>query len=427
MEYSEALSMIHAATRLGSQLGLERIRRLCDLLGRPQEKLRFVHVAGTNGKGSTVAMTAAVLQRAGYKTGMFISPYVVDFRERMQIDGEMIPEQELADEFARMAPCIEKMKAENCEPTEFEIVTALALCWFARRRCDIVVFEVGLGGRFDSTNVIDAPDCAAITSISLDHTDLLGSTTGEIAFEKCGILKPGSRAAVYPLQPDDARRVIERTCAERGIVPNIPDLAQLRMLDNGFEGSLICYKGREYRVSMRGEYQVYNALTVLAIVEELRAAGWNIPQEAVCWGLANTHFGGRLEAVRRQPLCLIDGAHNQDAVQQLCRTVDRFFAGRRVVVVMGMLRDKAYETCIEQVAARSAVFIAARPDCPRALEAQETADVAARRCAAVKVQPEPYRAAQMAMEEAGADGVVLACGSLYMIGECKRAFEEAGR
>lgn len=424
MEYSEALSIIHHATRLGSQLGLERITRLCALLGRPQDRLRFVHVAGTNGKGSTVAMTANILQKAGYKTGMFISPFVLDFRERMQINGEMIPPQELADTLERMLPFIEQMKKEGSEPTEFEIVTALGLCWFADRGCDIVVFEVGLGGRFDSTNVIDPPACAAILSISLDHTHILGNTTAEIAFEKCGILKKGSRAAIYPCLDDEARAVVERICAERGIVPNFPDLSQLEVLESGFDGSRIRYKGVEYHISMRGQYQVYNALTVLSICEELRAGGWDIPQEAVQWGLANTHFGGRLEVVRRQPLCMIDGAHNPDAVAQLCRAMDEFFTGRRVVTVMGMLRDKDYEHCIGQVAARSDVFIAAQPDSPRALTAQEVAEVAARHCRDVRVQPDPMQAARDAAVQAGRDGVAIACGSLYMIGDCKRAFEE---
>lgn len=424
MKYSEALSVIHTATRLGSQLGLSRIRRLCELLGRPQDKLRFVHVAGTNGKGSTVAMTAAVLQKAGYKTGMFISPFVVDFRERMQINGQMIPEQELADELEAMLPLIEQMKSEGSEPTEFEIVTALALSWFAHKGCDVVAFEVGLGGRFDSTNVIDAPACAAILSISLDHTDILGSTTAEIAFEKCGILKKGSRAAVYPLLDDGARAVVEKTCRELGIVPNIPDVSRLEVLESGFDGSRIRYKGEEYFISMRGEYQVYNALTVLAIFEELNAAGWNISRQDIRWGLANTHFGGRLEVVRREPLCMIDGAHNPDAVQQLCRAMDEFFAGRKIVTVMGMLRDKDFASCIGRVAARSSVFIAARPDSPRALSAEETAAEARRHCACVMVQEDPFAAAQQAVQEAGSGGVVIACGSLYMIGDCKRAFEK---
>ena len=425
MEYQEALSVIHNATRLGSQLGLERIRRLCGLLGRPQDSLRFVHVAGTNGKGSTVAMTANILQRAGYKTGMFISPFVLDFRERMQINGEMIPQQELADTLEKALPFIEQMKREGSEPTEFEIVTALALRWFADRGCDIVVFEVGLGGRFDSTNVIDAPDCAAILSISLDHTHILGHTTAEIAFEKCGILKKGSRAAVYPLLDEEALAVVKRTCAEKGIAPNIPDLSQLTVLQSGFDGSDIRYKGEGYHLSMRGGYQVYNALTVLSVCEELRAGGRKIPQEAVKWGLANTHFGGRLEVVRRSPLCLIDGAHNPDAVAQLCKTMDGFFTGKRVVTVMGMVSDKDYEHCIGEVASRSDVFIAAQPDSPRALDARRTAEAASRFCADVRVQPDPKRASREAVAAAGADGVVIACGSLYMIGDCKRAFQEA--
>ncbi len=424
MDYEQALSVIHASTRLGSRLGLERMTRLCKLLGRPQDKLRFVHIAGTNGKGSTAAMTAGVLQRAGKKTGLFISPYVVDFRERMQIDGEMIPKEELAREMELMLPVLEQMKAEGSECTEFEIVTALALCWFARRGCDAVAFEVGLGGRLDCTNVIDAPACCAILSISLDHTEFLGSTTGEIAREKCGILKRGTRAAVYPLLPRDAREMVDETCRSLGIVPNTPDLSRLTVLESGFDGSRIRYKGEEYFISLRGEHQIYNALTVLSIFEELNAAGWGIAQEDIRWGIAHTCFGGRLEVVRQSPLCMIDGAHNRDAVDRLCQAIDRFYAGRAVTVVMGMLADKEYEYCVEQVARRARRFFASRPASPRALDPAVTAEIAREHCADVRVVPDPAQAAAQAVALAGGEDVVIACGSLYMIGDCKKAMQD---
>ncbi|ODU55062.1 MAG: hypothetical protein ABT01_07075 [Clostridium sp. SCN 57-10] len=422
MTYEQALDYIHSATRLGSRLGLERIRELMRRLGDPQKKLRFVHVAGTNGKGSTVAMTAAVFRAAGLKTGMYISPFVVDFCERMQINGENIPHGELARAVEALVPTLEQMKAEGMECTEFEIVTAAALWWFAAQQCDVVAFEVGLGGRFDATNVIDAPACCAIASISLDHTEFLGDTTGKIAFEKCGILKKGTRLAAYAALPDDAHAQVLKSCAELVITPNFPDLAQLTVLSCGAGGSEIVYKGAPYRISLVGEHQIMNALTVLSIFEELNAAGWGIAHEHIAFGLAHTGFGGRLETVREHPLCMIDGAHNRDAVDMLCRALDGIYANRRIICVMGMLRDKDYAYCIGEVAKRAQVFLAAQPDSPRALDAETAAACARQACPEVKVCADPYRAAKSALVRATEGDLVLACGSLYMIGEARRAF-----
>ena len=422
MTYEQALDYIHSATRLGSRLGLDRIRELLRRLGDPQKKLRFVHVAGTNGKGSTVAMAASVFRAAGYQTGMYISPFVVDFCERMQINGENIPHAELARAMDAIVPTLEQMKKQGLECTEFEIVTAAALWWFAAQACDVVVFEVGLGGRFDATNVIDAPVCCAIASISLDHTEYLGDTTGKIAFEKCGILKKGTRLAAYPALPADAHEQVLQSSAALGITPNFPDLSRLTVVSCGASGSEIVYKDVPYRISLVGEHQIMNALTVLSIFEELNAAGWGIAQEHIVFGLAHTGFGGRMETVCEHPLCMIDGAHNRDAVDMLCRALDGIYKDRRLLTVMGMLRDKDYAYCITEVAKRSAVFLAAQPGNPRALTASAAAECARAVCREVSVCPDPYSAAKSALARAREGDLVLACGSLYMIGEARRAF-----
>lgn len=423
MTYEQAMNYINAIPHIGKRDGVNRVRPLLRALGDPQKNLRFVHVAGTNGKGSTVAMTASVLRRAGLRTGMFVSPYVEDYRERIQLDGKWIPQEDLAEEVTRLAPLCEQLRQEGHPVTEFEFDTALALDYFACKQCDMVALEVGMGGRLDATNAIEAPDVCAITSISFDHTQYLGNTLAEIAGAKCGIIKTGSRVAVYPRQPAEALEVIENACRLLLITPNVPELGQLEVLSCDGEGSRVRYKGRALHVPLLGRHQIYNALTVCAIFEELNAAGWSFPWETVRAGIESASFNGRMEAVHQAPLCLVDGAHNPDGVDSLCHTIDTLYQGRPLTVVMGMLSDKDYEYGIRQLAQRAEHFIATTPvGTPRALPAQEAAAIAREHCADVRAIDSPHEAAARAKEEAGADEVVIACGSLYMIGDAKTGF-----
>jgi len=340
MTYEEALGFIHARSHLGTHKGLLRMRELLRRLGDPQRSLRFVHIAGSKGKGSTAAMTERMLREAGYRTGLFISPYVYDFRERMQING-MLPDTELlADTLTRIAPAIESMTRDGDPVSEFETVTALALCLFAREKCEIVSFEVGIGGLLDSTNVIDPPLVAAICSLSLEHTELLGETIQEIAYQKCGIIKKGSRVAAYCDLPKEALPVLYDACVRCGIIPNVADMAKLKTISMSGAGGNFVYKGLRYHVPLAGEHQIKNALTVIAIAEELRTAGLLISQEALERGIAQVSFPGRLETVREHPLCIVDGAHNPAKIGSLCAAIDRFYSGRRLICVMGMLKRR---------------------------------------------------------------------------------------
>ena len=430
MTYQDALAYIHGrprpASRMDGHISLERFRRLMARLGDPQKGLKIVHIAGSSGKGSTATLTEAVLRAAGYRTGLFVSPYVLDFRERIQLDGRMVAEDTLAAAVLALIPHITAMELEGVLCTEFDIVTALALMIFRAEEVDIVCLEVGIGGLTDRTNVIDSPEVAAICSISLEHTDILGSTLAEIAAQKCGIIKPNCRVAAYGALPTEARAVLESTCAQFGIIPRMADRAQLETVSMDPDGSDFRYCGTPYRVSLAGEHQVMNALTTLTIVEELREAGWRIPREAVQRGLSNTHFVGRMQTVGERPRCIIDGAHNPEKIESLCKALDSLYPGRRIVAVMGMKADKDYLTCIPQIARRCAVFIAATPQqMPRALPASETAKVAAGFCGEVHVRESACEAGRLAIELAGPDDLVLACGSLYIIGEARQGFLSA--
>ena len=270
MTIEQAMELIHGVAWRGSRAGLARVRELLHRLGDPQDGLQFVHIAGTNGKGSTAAMLASILRAAGYTTGLFTSPYLERFAERMQVNGVPVPDAEFAAVCEALQPCIAAM---DDPPTEFELVTAAAMLWFRRRGCDVVVLEVGLGGRLDATNVIAAPACAVITNIGLDHTEILGDTLEQIAREKAGILKPGTRAVSYPQTPE-VRAVLHEICAQRGIPLTEVDAAAIAPLTDGVDGQTFTYRGAEYTLPLLGAHQLRNAAVALETVTALRARGW---------------------------------------------------------------------------------------------------------------------------------------------------------
>ena len=423
MNYEQALEYIHGRPRPGSRDGLKRISALMEKMGNPHKKLKYVHIAGSNGKGSTAAMCESILRRAGFKTGLFMSPFVFDFRERMQINGGFASEERICQALEDIMPHLTQMSGQGMECTEFDVVTAMAIRLFADEKCDIVVLEVGIGGLLDRTNIIDAPEVAAICSISLEHTQILGGTIPEIAAHKAGIIKPGCRVAAYCDMVPEAGKVILETCARFGIAPNFGDMGSLEILSSGLGGSRIVYKGEEYAIPLMGLHQGYNAVTAISAMEELRLAGWKIPQSALVEGLAGVEVVGRLQTVRNQPLCIIDGAHNPEKVRSLCAAVDSLFPGRPLIAVMGMMSNKDYEKCIPQIASRASVFFAASSDMEsRALPAAEVAKIASRFCGDVRVCESPFEAGRLAAIEAGESGLALACGSIYIIGDAKRGF-----
>lgn len=417
MTYEEAEARVHAFTRFGSQLGLGRMRRLLGLLGNPQDRLRYVHIAGTNGKGTTANLTAAILRQAGYRTGLYTSPFVVEFRERYQIDGEMISREEFTGLVEEILPRVEELAAAGENVTEFEMVTAVGFLWFARRNCDIVVLEVGLGGRFDATNVIHTPECAVITAIGLDHTAILGDTLEQIAGEKAGIIKEGSDVVSWPMQAPEALSVLLERCAETGSRLHLPHPAGIEILETGETGSRFCVGGQEYRLGMAGTHQIYNAAVVLEVVRVLQSRGFGIPEEAVSRGLSETAVPARFQILRREPLVVVDGAHNPQAAAALAGMLDGLAYAPRIAI-LGMMRDKDCAAVAQTIGSRcQTVLCLTVPGHPRALPAGELAAIAEGCCQDVRTAASPAEALELGTQLAGRTGMVIVCGSFYLATE----------
>ena len=566
----DAIEYINTPRWLTSRLGLERIRELLDRLGRPQDRLNFVHVAGTNGKGSTCAFTASILAEAGFKTGLFTSPYVETFHERIRVNGRNISDEDLTAATLRVRECAEAMEAEGGEhPTEFELMTAVALVHFAHVGCDIVVLEVGLGGRLDSTNVIAAPEVAAIVSIALDHTNLLGNTLAEIAHEKAGIVKEGSTVVSWPQEPS-AMEVVEDAAWRAGDKLVVPDFSRLSVgkvtrgavlltrgtalereghtpcsdsprfaaelraehapraqeLQAGAEGGSTCetasergqhapcsdsprcaaelraehvapaqklqvsssidagfggrmpravahepnvpsgafvraqdclsmayahrtpvsqvesavpmrqfsYRGREYAARLLGSYQPSNAAMAIEIAGALRERGWELPDEAIARGIAETRWPARFEVLDQpagMPTVVIDGGHNPQGAGVLADSLRDVFPDKRPVFLVGILADKDYRSMLRAVSPLASAFVCVTPPNPRALDAADLAEAIRETCdelgvsATVEVAGDFDGAVSAARRIAGSEGLICAFGSLYSIADVKAAFLRA--
>lgn len=437
----DPIAYINTPRWQASRLGLERIRELLERLGRPQDRLKFVHVAGTNGKGSICAYLASILSAAGHRTGMFTSPYIERFEERIRVDGVMISPDELRDVTLAVREHAEAMAEETGDhPTEFELMTAVALEHFARCGCDIVVLEVGLGGRLDSTNVIDAPEACVIARIGLDHTALLGNTLAAIAGEKAGIVKEGSAVVSWPQEPE-AMAVIEHAAAEHGCELRVPDFAQLEEGIVKWEDGAPPFRPFSYkewadlRTGILGSYQPQNAMVALEAVDVLRGRGWRIPDEAVRAGVAQTRWPGRFEIVEggSSPdgfAIVVDGGHNPQGARALADSLAEVFPGRKPVFVIGVLEDKDYPRMLEDVLPLGSAFVCVTPDNPRALSAHKLARairwtgqdlLGCSACVNPVVARDFEDAIRRARELADPDGLICAFGSLYSVAALKEA------
>lgn len=398
---------------------MERITALCEALGNPQDKLKFVHVAGTNGKGSTSNMIAEVLKAAGYKTGLFTSPYIVDFRERMQINSEMIPENELAQIITEIKPIVDRLSADGIEPTEFEIITAAAFVYFLNNSCDIVVLEVGLGGKLDSTNIIKQSEVSVICSISMDHTDILGDTLLKIAEQKCGIFKEGGRVVGYP-QPDfTVERYVKEQAKKMNCSYMHSELSKIRLVSEELDGSTIIYAGCTFKIPLAGKHQIYNFSTAIAAINTLKQNGWEISMQQMIEGISNLKMPARTEIVSRNPLTIIDGGHNPEGVDALCLTLKTHCKDRNIIAVFGMMKDKDYSYCVKNLASLCARVYTTTPSNPRALPAKELAEAVKPYCKKVKAIDDYAKAYEKAKKKAGVDDVILVCGSLYLASDIK--------
>ncbi|MDR1464490.1 MAG: bifunctional folylpolyglutamate synthase/dihydrofolate synthase [Oscillospiraceae bacterium] len=418
MTEQQAIAYIHSLLRFGVKPGLERIRALCRALGNPQNRLRCVHIAGTNGKGSTSTMLAGILSAAGYQTGLFTSPYVWHFRERFCLNGEMIHPAALAALTEEVRAAAERLPEL---PTEFEFITALALLWYARTDCDAAVLEVGLGGRWDATNVIPPPLLAVIAKISLDHVDLLGHTVAEIAAEKCGILKPGSRAVTCCEQLPEALAVIRDTARRQGVPLEVPAAEEVSLRAASLSGSDAVLAGLPLRVPLLGEHMCRNALTAVTAARQLRTQGFDISDEAIVRGIGAARMPARMEVLSAEPPVLLDGGHNADGADALAKVLDDFLSDRPLTVILGMMRDKDRAAYLGQILPRAARLIACTPRNPRALPARELAALARTIPAdpppEMEAVPDAAKAAALGWKALPPQGALLICGSFYLASE----------
>ena len=426
MNYKEARVYLDEVSKYGSVLGLESMRELLHRLGDPQNELKFIHISGTNGKGSVLAYLSTILSGAGYRTGRYISPTLFSYRERIQVDGEYIEKESLACHVTAIAAAAEDMqKAGLPSPTVFEIETALAFLYFKEKRCDIVTLEVGCGGLLDATNVITTTLMEVIASISMDHTDLLGDTLAKIAAQKAGIIKPDTMV-VSAQQKSEAAQVIEDTCKEQHCTLQMVDESMISNVHYGAEWQTFSYKEWEnVAISLAGSYQLKNAALALEGVAALRKLGYALSDQQVREGLLHTAWRGRFTTLRRDPTVIIDGAHNPAAALELKESLERYFPGKTLYFVMGMFKDKDYAQVIDLTAPLARHIITVEtPGNPRAMPARELAEAVGKVNPSVEWADSVAHGVEKALAMAGKEDAVIVFGSLSFLGEAADAVNE---
>lgn len=422
MTINEAIEYITSSTWSQWRLGLERTYELLERVGRPDRQLKFVHVAGTNGKGSTCAMVESMLRAAGYTTGTYPSPYIEDFRERIQVNAEPISEAALCELTEAVKAEAEKM---DDHPSQFEIITAIGMLWFAANNCDIVVLEVGLGGVYDSTNIIDPPEAAVITNIGYDHTDYLGNTLAEITGNKCGIIKSGSDVVAYP-NVSEVTDVIEAVCKEKGCRLDYADFGRIEPLSADISGQTFLWNNAdaeplEIWMPLIGEYQLRNAATALTVIEALRRRGWDISSEAVIKGMAAVSWPARFEVLGQDPVFILDGGHNRQCAEAVAESLEKYFPGGGLTLITGMLADKDYEAILDVLLPYVAKCCCLTPSSDRALPAEELVKVIKSK----DREAEAFESAEEAVAKAISEGApVIAFGSLYLAGAVRKAYRK---
>ncbi len=424
MTGQEAITYIHSMTWDRSATGYEHAKRLLEHMGNPEKQLKYVHIGGTNGKGSTAAMLASVFRAAGYKTGLYTSPFLYRFHERMQIDGIPISDEELGTITKEVKEIVER---ENLHPSEFALVCCIAFAYFKRQGCEMVILEVGMGGANDSTNVIQQPEVAILTNIGLDHTEYLGTTLEEIAETKAGILKQNGQAVLYPSTPS-VKALLKNICKERQITYAFPKFSEIRVEEQSLKGQIFSYGHYEHVcLPLVGEHQLMNGAVVLEAIEMLRKKGWKLTEEAVLQGMRNVSWPGRFEVLSMEPVFILDGGHNIQCMEALAENAEKYLADRKVYGLTGVLADKDYEAMYEKIMPQVEEFICITPPCPRALEGEVLARYLRKQGKEATGCKTIAEGVKLALEKAGTDGAVLCFGSLYSLGEIQKAmFSNSG-
>ena len=423
MNYTEAIEYIHSVNWTFCKPGLERVTELCHALGDPQDSLKFIHVAGTNGKGSFCAMTDSILRKAGYKVGLFTSPYIVEFNERMRINSLNISDSELCELVEIIKPVADKM---TDKPTEFELITALAFLYFARNNCDIVVLECGLGGRLDATNIIKTPILSVITGIALDHTSILGDTVEKIAAEKAGIIKKDV-PVLWCGKDERAEKVIQDKAKEVGAPMLKVDRSTLKIKETTLDGTLFDYEKRsDLFLSLLGTYQPENATNCLTAIDILKESEYNIPETAIYEGLKTVKWPARFEIISRSPLVIADGGHNPEGIDSAVESVKQYFGEEKVGIITGVMADKDYDYMADRIASVAEKVFCLTPDNPRALPASEYAKVFAQKGIVSVACDSVASAVDGALAFAKENNKpIISLGSLYMYCEVAQAIKNA--
>lgn len=421
MNINDTLNYIHSTKWQGSKPGLERTKALLETLRNPEKKLKFVHVAGTNGKGSTCACLASILKTAGYKTGLYISPYVSCFNERMQVNGEYISDEKLIALTEKIKPIADNMQDP---PTEFEIVTALSMLFFLEMECEIVVLEVGMGGRLDSTNVIDTPELAVITLIGYDHVEYLGPTLKDIAGEKAGIIKPGGDVLIYKDRAE-VQEVFKQKAEINGCNLSVTDFS--RISDERYLISETIFTFEPYKnlsLGLIGTYQPKNAAVAITAAELLRKKGYGISDADIRNGIANVKWQGRFEVLSKHPVFILDGAHNPQGAEATAQSLKMYFGEKKIVFVVGVMADKDVFEMMKHFAGLAMCFIAVKPDYTRAMSVNTLASELSKFDVPVYAFDLIKPGIDKAFELAGENGVICAAGSLYFSAEIRKVVDE---
>jgi dihydrofolate synthase/folylpolyglutamate synthase len=441
MNYAQAMAYIKNTAKFGSKLGLERTEKILELLGNPHKKLKCIHIAGTNGKGSTTAMVTRILVEAGYKVGSYTSPFIEEFEERMQINNKNIPKDDLSDIVTTVSKAVDTVVALGySNPTEFEIITCVGFLYFYRNNVDFAVIEVGIGGRLDSTNVI-TPILSVITSISLDHTQILGDTLDKIAYEKAGIIKEGITVIMFP-QQKQSEEVIEKICKERNCKlikvqrnsstylgkENLQQVAITSINGTIANNNTIIQKLKVHTLrndyiidlALLGKHQLLNCSVAVHVIEELIEQGFKINNENILMGLRGVKWPARLEIMNTRPLVVIDGAHNVDGIKNLTESIDMYFNYNKIILILGILADKQVEDMIKTIVPKASRVITVTPHSERA-ELSEELKIQVEKyianCEAIEDYEEAYKKALSYCTE---DDLLLVAGSLYMAGDMRK-------
>ena len=417
MDVDEAIAYVNHYSWSKSRPGLSRTVELLEKMGNPQKRVKFIHVAGSNGKGSTCAMLESILRTAGYKTGFYLSPYIEEFLETFQINGRNIDKQQFCEITKKVRDIAESM---DDHPSQFEIKTAIAMQCFADNKCDVVILETGMGGEFDSTNVIDAPVAAVFTNIGLEHTEFLGDTIEKIALTKAGIIKSGSSVISYDNKPE-VLNILKNRAGERGCAFYAAKKSDITSVSHNLDGQRFIRNNIEYTIPLLGAHQLSNAAVVLRVIDVLIEKGYKISQSDISEGLKNVKWPARFEIISKKPMFIIDGGHNLQCAEALSGLIKEYFKDTKFTFITGILEDKDYESMLEAVSEYADEFICVTPDSPRALSAERLSKTAASlgyRASAYKNTKDAIAAALK--KKLG----IIAFGSLYMAGDVRKCCRE---